>query len=486
MKTKLERKEDLQNRVLARMNTEATNKKSRLLDRSKPPQPQPASKVSFPKFFTKKLANGFKFFVVENHTLPIVTMGFVIRGGSTFDGDLPGLSSITSELITKGTKRRSATEIAEAIDCVGGSLSSSSSWDVSEVFVSVLKSHLYAGIDVLQDVVLHATFPKEEIDRVKAQRIASIRQMKADPGYLADTQFASVVFGGHPYGANAGGTEESTSAMERDDFVAFQKDFYTPDNSFLVFAGDVTPEEAEKSLSRYFADWKCKRKSYPSVPVVSGSPNGKVVIVDRPDAVQSALRIGGIGIARSDKNYLKTFVMNTLLGGYFSSRINMNLRETHGYTYGGRSFFDARVFPGPFGVAADVRSEVTSETIIEVLKELDRIRATLPSKAELEMVKNYLEGLFPIQLETPQQVARRVIALELYHLPRDYYKNYRENIHKITASDIRSSAREYIPEKLAIVLSGNSNGIRSKLEQFGRVEIVDSEGNKMLDQRPLK
>ena len=209
--------------------------------------------------------------------------------------------------------------------------------------------------------------------------------------------------------------------------------------------------------------------------------NGKVVIVDKPDAVQSALRIGGVGIARNDKNYLKAFVMNTLLGGYFSSRINMNLRESHGYTYGGRSIFDARILPGLFAVSADVRNEVTGETISEVLKELNRIRETLPSKEELEMVKKYLDGLFPIQLETPQQVARRVIALELYHLPKAYYKRYRENIRRINAGDIRSSAVKYIPEKLAIVLSGNSKEISSALGKFGKVEIVDAEGRKLSD-----
>lgn len=458
----------------------SANKTSRVIDRSKPPEPTPASKVSFPKFFKKKFSNGFKFFVVENHILPIVTAGFVVRGGSTFDRNLPGLASVTSELITKGTKERTATQIAETIDYVGGSLSSNSSWDSSQVFVSVLKSHLTTAIDLLQDIILHASFPEEELERVKIQRVASLQQMKADAGYLADTRFASVVFGSHPYGGRASGTEESIKAIRREDLISFQKGFYTPDNSFMVFAGDITPKEAEKYASRYFEKWKGKRKSS-SLPL--GVPNfskDKVVIVDKPAAVQSALRIGGVGIARTDKNYLKVFVMNTLLGGYFSSRINMNLREAHGYTYGGRSGFDARMFPGPFEVSADVRNEVTDETIIEVLKELDRIRKTNPSKEELEMVKNYLAGLFPIQLETPQQVACRVIALELYHLPKDYYKNYRESIRKVTARDIRSSAMKYIkPEKLAIVLSGNSKEISTKLAKFGKIEVLDPDGKRI-------
>jgi zinc protease len=461
------------------MKSGTAKKKSHFLDRSKPPKPGEASRVSFPRFFTREYPSGFKFFVVENHNLPIISVGFVTRGGAVFDGKLPGLSSLTSELLTKGTKKRTSTEIAETIDFVGGSLSSNSSWDGTEVFASVLSNHLRTGIELLQDIVLHPTFPQEEIDRVKAQRIASIQQMKADPGYLADVQFASVVFGEHPYGNPAGGTEASIKAMSRDDLVAFHRNSCTYNNSFMVFAGDITPEIAEKYVSRYFGKWKLRTYSRLVPPAVSNSMSGRVVIVDKPDAVQSGLRVGGIGLARNDKNYLKAFVMNTLLGGYFSSRINMNLRENHGYTYGGRSILDARILPGIFAVSADVRNEVTGETIREILKELKLIRETLPSKDELEMAKKYLEGLFPIQLETPQQVARRVITLELYDLPKNYYKEYRENISRVTARDIRVSAAKYIPERLSIVLSGNSKEIRTQLEGFGPVEVVSPDGNKL-------
>lgn len=450
---------------------------TKTLDRSRPPKPGPPSKVSFPKYFEKKYSNGFKFFVVENHGLPIVTMAYVVKSGSLFDGNLPGLASAASELLTKGTRRRSANQIAEDIDFVGGSLSSSASWDASQVFVSVLKNHLRTGFDVLQDIVLNPTFPQEEIDRVKTQRIASIQQMKADPGYLVDTRFAAVVFGDHPYGKPSDGTEDSINRMAREDFVGFHEDFYTPDNSFMLFAGDVTPKEAEKYVSKYFAKWKGKKRAKTIGLPAPRAAKRKIVIVDKPTAVQSALRIGAVGIARNNPDYIKVFVMNTLLGGYFSSRINMNLREAHGYTYGGRSAFDARLLPGLFEVSTDVRNEVTSETIEEVLKELNRIRDTTPSREEMDMVKNYLVGLFPIQLETPQQVAGRIVTIQLYHLPKNYYNKYRENIQKVTARHIRAVANRYVrPENLSIVLSGNSKEIARKLSRLGEVEVCDSEG----------
>ncbi len=451
-----------------------------MFDRTKPPKPGPASKVPFPKHFEGKSENGFKYFVIENHALPIVTMGFIVRSGAAYDGALPGLGSVTGELLTKGTRKRTATQIAEEIDFVGGSLSNNVSWDASQIFVSVLRNHTRTGFDLLQDIVLNPTFPEEEIERVRAQRLASIQQLKADPGYLADVRFMSSVFGDHPYGRPSSGTDRSIGLMTRKDFVSFHKSYYTPDNSFLVFAGDITPEEADRYVSRRFKKWKGKKKPFKIKPPDLEKERATVCVVDKPGAVQSTLRIGHIGIARNNKDFLKVFVMNTLLGGYFTSRINMNLREVHGYTYGGKTTFDARLLPGIFEVSSDVRNEVTGETVDEVIAELNRIRDTLPSRDEMNMVKNYTVGLFPIQLETPQQVAGRVVAVELYHLPKNYYRNYRDNVMKVSASDIRAAARKYIrPDRLSIVLSGNSQEIMDKLKKFGPVEVFDAEGNKI-------
>ena len=200
------------------------------------------------------------------------------------------------------------------------------------------------------------TFPEEEIDRIKTQRLAAIKQMKADAGYLADTRFAAVVFGeNHPYGKPHGGTESSIGAIDQKHLIDFHDEFYVPDNSFMVFAGDITTKDAEKYVGKYFSKWtgrksqtRRKPRNFPLPPLPAKENKGKIVIVDKPDAVQSALRIGGVGIARNNPDYLKAMVTNTLFGGYFSSRINQNLREVHGYTYGGRSTFDALIPAGVF------------------------------------------------------------------------------------------------------------------------------------------
>ncbi len=452
------------------------------LDRSKPPKPGAAGKVSFPRYFERRYSNGLKIFVVENHHLPIVTVGFVVKSGAAYDGGKPGLASVTCEMLTKGTRKRTATKIADDIDFIGGSLTHNASWDSSQLFVSVLKNHLAAGFDVLQDVVLNPRFPEGEISRVKTQRLASIQQMKADPGYLADTKFAAVVFGDHPYGNTVSGTEKSIGEIRRNDLVGFHKRFYTPDNSFMVFAGDITPAEAQKYVSKSFAKWKGEKDGTEISEPSKKAVGRKVFIAEKAGAVQSSVRVGHLAIARNNPDFLKALVMNTLLGGYFSSRINMNLREVHGYTYGGRSGFDARALPGTFEVSADVRNEVTTETVDEILNELRKIRDTLPSRDEMTMVKNYLTGLFPIQLETPQQVAGRLIAIELYNLPRNYYRNYRENIRRITARDVRVVARKYIrPDDVAIVLSGSSADIAKKLEKYGEVVVSGTNGASTTD-----
>ena len=450
------------------------------IDRTKPPKPGPESKVKFPSYYEKTLPNGLKVIVIENHEQPIVYVSFVVKSGSTYDGELPGLASVTAELLTKGTKTRSATQIAEEIDFVGGSLNATASWDATNVSVLVLKKYLGVGVDILQDVVLNPTFPEEEIERVKTQRLASIKQSKAEAGYLAGVRFSKELFAGHPYANESGGNEESIQKMKRADLVKFYQTHFIPNNSFIIFAGDITPSEALPLVEKYFGGWKKGKNPHKEFQTVKDVNQTKVVIVDKPGAVQSAIRIGHLGIDRKNKDYVKVYTLNTLLGGYFNSRINMNLRETHGYTYGASSFFDARIYPGPFIVSADVRNEVTDSSIAEVIKELKRIIDEPVPEDELKMAKDYIVGSFPLQIETPAQVASRVMTIEIYGLPKDFYDRFREEVKKITAKDIQETARKYLhPDKLLIVVSGNSKQIKPVLEKFGPVVVYDADGNKI-------
>ncbi len=450
------------------------------IDRTKPPKPGPESKVKFPSYYEKTLPNGFKVIVIENHEQPIVYVSFVVKSGSTYDGELPGLASVTAELLTKGTKTRSATQIAEEIDFVGGSLNATASWDAVNVNVLVLKKYLSVGFDILQDVVLNPTFPEEELERVRTQRLASIKQSKAEAGYLAGVRFSKELFAGHPYANESGGNEESIQKMKRDDLVKFYQTHFMPNNSFIIFAGDITHSEALPLVEKYFGRWEKGKNPHKKFQAVKDISQTRVVIVDKPGAVQSAIRIGHLGIDRKNKDYVKVYTLNTLLGGYFNSRINMNLRETHGYTYGASSFFDARIYPGPFIVSTDVRNEVTDSSVAEIIKELKRIIEEPVPEDELKMAKDYIVGSFPLQIETPAQVASRVMTIEIYGLPKDFYDRFREEVRKITAKDIQETAKKYLhPDKLLIVVSGNSKQIKPVLEKFGPVAVYDADGNKI-------
>lgn len=453
-----------------------------VLDRSKPPVPKPPKDVQFPDYFDTTLANGINLLLIENYKVPNVTIRLVFKeAGSYYDGDKYGISSLTSELLTKGTRTRSALQIADDIDFYGASISSGSDWDGSYVSLSVLKKHLDKVIDVLSDVVLNPVFSQEELDRAREQRISGIIQGKDDAGTLTDRMFNKVVFDNKPYAFPQEGTEESIRNMTRDDVVKFYGKHYCPGKLVLAFVGAISKDEAISIVNEHFSSWQkaCTEQQAITTLPTGYSPN-TIYVVDKPGAVQSNFRIGHAGIERNNPDFIAVSVMNTILGGYFGSRINLNLREKHGFTYGARSGFNPRIYPGDFSVDADVRNEVTDTSVKLVKEELERIVTAEVTDEELQTVKNYLTGIFPLQLETPNSVATRVINLKLYNLPKNYYSTYISNINKLTKEDILRAAKKYIhPDNLFIVISGNSTAIKEKLSALGKVEVYDADGKRL-------
>ena len=465
--------------------TGLTKTQDELLDRTKPPKSGTPGDVQFPEYFDNDLENGINLLVIENYKIPAVSVRLVFKNaGSYFDSGNYGAASVTAELLTKGTKSRSATQIAEDIDFLGGNLSTGSDWDGSYISLSVLKKYLNEGIDILADVVLNPVFDEEEIVRVKEQRTASIIQGKDDPGTLSDRMFNRVVFENSPYAYPHEGTEESIAKIQRNDLLNFYNTRYLPSNLILAFVGAISKEEAVEIVSEKFGNWSVNTISGNDSPEAenTGKPkefsDNHIYIVDKPGAVQSNLKIGHKGIERNNPDFIAVTLMNTVLGGYFGSRINLNLREKHGFTYGARSGFAPRIFPGEFSVETDVRNEVTDASVKLIIGELKRIISEEISDEELQLVKNYLTGLFPLQLETANSVANRVINLKLYNLPNNYYSTYISNINKLTKADILRTAKKYIhPDNLCIVISGNSNAIKENLTKIKPVEIYDADGN---------
>lgn len=451
---------------------------TRTLDRSTPPPAGRPKDVRFPDFFESKLGNGLNVLIYERTEFPIAYINIVFRGGSMLDGGIPGLASMTGELMTKGTPSRNAEQIVEEVESLGGSIGAGSGWDSSSIGVTILSKHLDRAMEIAADVARESTFPEEELERARAQRLASIMQKKSHPGSLAFMRFMEGLYGAHPYGSPSDGTEESLQSLAREDLIGFHRRIYVPRGAFIVAVGDVSPDHFLPKMESLFGSWQIEAPVADQPAEPTGAEARLVQIVDRPSSVQSSILVGQVGIPRSDPEYITLSVMNTLFGGYFGSRLNLNLREDKGYTYGAHSRLDARLQAGPFSAGVEVRTEVTAEAIDEILREFDRLRAEDVGEAELDGVKRFVTGNFPIQIETPAQVAQRIIAMELYGLGREYFNTYNSRVLAVTAGDIRRAAARIVhPERLVIAVAGKGDDLRGALARFGRIEMFTPDGD---------
>lgn len=451
------------------------------LDRKTAPKAGLPKDVHFPEYYETRTKNGITLLVIENHKIPAVSVRLVFKNaGSFYDDGKYGLAMLTGELLNKGTKNRSASELAGEIDFLGASLNAGADWDGSYISLSCLKKHLPKAIDLLADIVLNPAFREDDIKRIKDQRISSIIQGKDDASNLSDKLFNTVVFDKHPYAFPAEGTELSVNSLTQKDFIDYYNNRYEPSNLILAFVGSISTDEAVKITEEKFSAWQPKTNAVINNNHIFSSEYSpkNVYIAEKAGAVQSSLRVGHLGIARNNPDYIAVTVMNTILGGFFGSRINYNLREKNGYTYGARSGFNSKIQKGDFAVETEVRTEVTYKAIKIILDELKRITGEHVSDEELQLVKNYLSGIFPLQLETANAVATRVINLKLYDLQKDYYSKYISNITKITKDDILNAARKYLfPGNSYVVISGDSAAVRKEMSKLGEIKIYDPDGN---------
>jgi len=447
--------------------------------RDSAPPPGPPRPYHFPQITRTTLANGLRVLVAENHAAPLVSLRALVRSGA--DHDTPeraGLAALVADLLDEGAGRRDAIQLAEDVGILGGSLATGADWDASYISLDVLGRNASPSLEIFADVTCRATLPADGLERVRAERLTEIIQQRDEPSSIAGKRFSGLLYGPGTYGNPIAGTEETVSRITSEDVRRFYGAHYLPNNSSVVVAGDITPDEAVAMVTRAFDAWQ--RGDDPPRPTVK--PNAieasRIYLIDRPQAVQSEIRIGHVGVARSNSDYFPLSVMNALLGGVFNSRINLNLRERHGYTYGARSAFAFRRDAGPFVVSAPVRNEVTMESVTEVLAELRRIRTGDVEEQELNDTKSYLIGVFPALVQTSSDVASRLLDMELYGLPADYFDRYRENIAAISRDDITRVAQKYIdPERALIVIVGNASQVREPLGTLGYpIHMVEPEG----------
>ena len=449
------------------------------------PQPGPLSQMSLPVPSTIKLSNGLTVLLVEEHKLPVVSAHLVVLTGSDANPvKKPGLASFTAAMLTEGTNRRSALEIADDAAQIGASIGSISTTDFSSASIRLLKQNVEPGLDLLSDIGLNPKFDPAEIERIRKQRQTDILQIKDQPVRLAFGALLKQVYGpDHPYGYREIGTAESNAAITGEDMLNFWKRGYVPGNSALVLAGDLTGEEARSLAEKYFESWKgCASRHAP--PPVETKTSKMIYIVDKPAAPQTYVVAGGLAVPRSSPDYVPIEVMNKALGGLFSSRINMNLREEHGYTYGAFSLFFYRRGPGIFGAGGAIRTDATAPAVGEILKELERIHTAPLTADELKLAKDAfslsLAGLF----ETSERTAGTIGTLFTYELPLDYYGQLPEKINAVNSADVQRVATEYIhPDSSIVIAVGDRAKIEPELKKLsiGPIETVDYDGNPVKD-----
>jgi predicted Zn-dependent peptidase len=446
-------------------------------DRSRPPQLAAAPELRLPALQKRQLSNGLPVLIVELHEVPVAQIHIVIRGGAS--DDPPGrfgVANMTASMLEQGAGSRSALEIADAIDYLGADLTATSGFDSSVIRLHVPVTRIADALPIMSDVVLRPTFPKDELERLRQERLTAILEARNDPPTMAAVAFAHLLFGSRDrYGTPVYGTADVVKSVTPDDLRAFYAQIYRPDNATLLAVGDLAPDTLLPLLEKSFGQWRAPSGPRPSSRLpAAGQPSARqIYLVDKPAAPQSQIRIGGIGVARGTPDYFPIQVMNTILGGSFASRLNNNLREQHGYTYGAGSAFDMRTSEGPFQASAGVQTDKTAEALKEFFNELTGIRKPV-STDELTRAKNYVALRFPGGFETTGDISRHVEDAIVFDLPDEYFARYIPNIKAVTVEDVQRVAQKYIqPDRFAVVIVGDRRVIEPGVRALNLGPIKD-------------
>ena len=417
--------------------------------------PPPVLKLAPIQHFT--LSNGLGVTMVEKHEVPLVQIELIVRAGSVTDpSGKSGLASMSASMMEEGAGSRNALEFADAIDYLGASISAYSTQHSSGVILHTPLSKLDSALALFGDVVLHPQFPASELERTKKERLTTLAQWHDQPRSIASVLFAKILYGDHhPYGIPSMGNEKSLRSMTVEDLRAFHGSYFRPSNGYIVISGDVRSADILPKLERILGHWQGGPVSPPTLPAAEQVQSRQIYLADKPGAAQSEIRIGRIGAQRLTEDFYPLLVCNTILGGAFTSRLNQNLREVHGYSYGASSSFDFRPTPGPFVAAAAVQTNVTDKALVEFMKEIKGMLEPV-SDDELTRAKNNLALSFPRDFQSVSDIAGQLAGLQMYGLPDDTFNNYIQKVLAVTKEDVRRVANKYLdPEKVAIIIVGD-------------------------------
>ena len=451
-------------------------------DTSPPAPPRPAagtpSAYRFPHFATRILANGLRLIVANVPAYPVVTTLAVIEAGATRDPrDYEGLAQLTTRALAEGTRDMNALELTSRLEMLGTTLDTGADWDSAIVQITALSSRIDDAVAVLSEVLRYPAFPESELERMRGERLADLAQLRAEPRGLSDVFFSRLLYQpASRFARLAGGDEASTVRLTREQVLAYHQEYYRPDATALMMVGDIDVEHAVRLASTHFGDWAGTAPPVTEPLDTQRFPEPRVHLVHKPDAPQSEVRVGHVAIPRLHEDYFPVVVMNAILGGLFSSRLNLNLREVHAYTYGAHSAFDWRRAASPFEISTAVETAVTAAALREITLEFARIREAPVSEAELSLAVSYLVGVFPIRFETTAEVAGGLANVEIFRLPTNYFDTYRDRVKAVTTQDVLRVAQTHLdPNRLQVVVVGDATAIRPSVEalSLGPVTVYD-------------
>jgi zinc protease len=435
-----------------------------------PPRP-----VRLPQIHERTLVNGLRVIFVENHQQPIVSMMVLVRAGAAEEpADRAGLAELLASLLTAGTSTRKSNEISETIDFIGGTLGAQADWDNVLASVKVLANRASTGAELLSDVVVNPAFKADEIERARAQKLSRLQLTASATASTADQVLTQIVLATPAYAHPKTGTATTVGAITRDDLVRFHKTHFTPGNAILAISGDLKRAEAFQLAEKHFGSWP-KGPSHPAPkPTVRQAGEARILLVDKPDASQTDIRIGFSGIQRTDPDYYAALVANAVLGGsVFSSRILNELRVKRGLTYGAYSQIDARVLGGALTIATDAKAESTAEAVQIILAEVERLRAEDVPGEELKARKDFLAGNFSMSLSTMDNLLVRLLRAEMFGSSKEYLETYTTRLNAVTAADVRRVAQtRLVPEQMVVVLVGDASKFEESLRGLGPIEKV--------------
>jgi zinc protease len=443
----------------------------------RPPRPLPAREARFPPYSTRTLSNGLQVIAVSQNEQPAVSLRLLIRAGGALDpDDKPGVAALTAAVLDQGTTSRTAEQIATMIDSIGGVIGSGSGTDLSFIQSIVMKDSLNVALDLVSDIARNPAFTAEEVERQRQQMLSGMKVSYDDPEYLAGVVFDRLVYGFHPYGRPDAGTPQSLAAIARQDLVTFHKNWFGPNNAILAIVGDVSAEDAFAGAERAFGKW-VKSDSNAVKAMELPPPTRRLVVIDRPGAVQTEIRVGHTGLPRKHPDYLALDLAIKILGGEGGNRLHRVLRSERGLTYGASADTNALKDGGDIVAETDTRSDSTGEALRLIVDEMWRLQRQRVSERELADAQAYLTGSFPLTIETPSAIALQILNAVFYGLDLEELQTFRERVNAITVDDIQRVAKTYLhPDRLSIVLVGDANAFAKQLtavgfDQFERISV---------------